>query len=389
MKKILWLTSWYPNKSDAYAGDFIQRQAQAVSLFQPINVVYIGKSNSKTYSESEIQIENYSPNLKEYYLYYHTRSNIFSRLNSLYTYFKKGKKILNLLRENNEWPEIVHVHVAMKAGLLAVYLKWKYKIPYIVTEHWTGYYIQSKNSLFRKSIFERFLTRMILKNAASLLPVSEALGSQINKYWAKVPVLKIPNVVNTKLFFPANRSETRAFRFIHISTLLYPKNPEGIIKTFARLLNTGMNAELVLVGPTNPSVTTLLSSLPSSESANILVTGELPYEKVSEELRKTDVLIIFSYIENMPCVILEALCSGLPVIASQVGGISEVVLPENGILIEPGNEEQLLEAMKTMIVSRDFYNNLLISKKAISEFSYEAVGRKICSVYDSLSMRKL
>jgi len=389
MKRVLWLTSWYPGNSEPYSGDFIQRQAQAVSLFQPVNVVHIAKSNSNIYSESEIQIDKYSPNLTEYRLYYHTRNNIFSRLNSLYAYLKKGKEIMDHLRRNNEWPEIVHVQVAMKAGLLAVYLKWKYKIPYIVTEHWTGYYSQSKNSLFRRSFFERFLTRLILKNASCLVPVCEALGNQINQYWAKVPFVVVPNVVNTNLFFPSIKSEKSTFRFIHISTLLYPKNPEGIIKTFIRLLKKGTNAELVLVGPLNQSVTALLSSLPPSESANILVTGELTYEEVGEELRKTDALVIFSYFENMPCVVLEALCSGLPVIASHVGGIPEVVLPENGILIEPGNEKQLLEALENMIVNRNFYDKLMISKKARSEFSYEMIGQKIYSVYDSLKMKKL
>ena len=135
MKRVLWLTSWYPNSSDPYSGDFIQRQAQAVSLFQPLNVVYIGKGSLNNLPDSKIQIIDYSPDLREYALYYNTGNNIFSRLSSLYTYLKKGKEIMKLLRSKNEWPEIVHVHVAMKAGLLAVYLKWKYKIPYIVTEH--------------------------------------------------------------------------------------------------------------------------------------------------------------------------------------------------------------------------------------------------------------
>jgi glycosyltransferase involved in cell wall biosynthesis len=91
----------------------------------------------------------------------------------------------------------------------------------------------------------------------------------------------------------------------------------------------------------------------------------------------------------MPCVVLEALCSGLPVIASHVGGIPEVVRQENGILVEPGNEVQLLDAMKMMMANRNFYDRLFISKVAASEFSYETVGQKICSVYSSFLTTKL
>ena len=147
-------------------------------------------------------------------------------------------------------PDIVHVHVAFKAGLIALYLKWKYKIPYVLTEHWTGYYRQDKNSLFSKSILEKYLTRLILKHAVMVLPVCEALGNQIQKYWQHISFRKIPNVVNTILFYPGEYEPEKKFRFIHISTLKYPKNPEGIIRAFTALLHEGLDAELVIVGPT-------------------------------------------------------------------------------------------------------------------------------------------
>ncbi|HEY4935507.1 MAG TPA: glycosyltransferase, partial [Puia sp.] len=241
MMKVLWLASWYPNEMDPFSGDFIKRQAEAVSIYQPIKLIYVGKYSPKYLAEKTgtSNIENKTENLKEYILYYPVSgngNNIFSKIQSLFNYFKKHNEVIQQLRKNNELPEIVHVQVAMKAGLIALYLKWKYKIPYVLTEHWSGYYPQSKDSLFRKSFTERYFTKLILKNAARLLPVSEALGNQINKYWVKLPFQKIPNVVNTRLFYPAENKIPHTFRFIHISSLLYPKNPEGIINTFIHML---------------------------------------------------------------------------------------------------------------------------------------------------------
>ena len=212
----------------------------------------------------------------------------------------------------------------MKAGLIALYLKWKYRIPYVLTEHWSGYYPKSKDSLFKKSIVTRFVTRLILKNAARFLPVSEDLGKEISKHWSHVSFQKIPNVVNTGLFYPAENAPTIIFRFIHISSLQYPKNPEGIIKAFIELLKQDIPAELVFVGPLNPSLKEFIKES-GLRPDKIHFTGEIPYEQVAVELRKSSSLIMFSFYENMPCAILEALCSGLPVIATRVGGIPEII----------------------------------------------------------------
>ncbi len=388
MKKVLWLASWYPNESDPFSGDFIKRQAEAVSIYQPLNVLWAGKYAPSHFSEKTEHLirESGETKLREYIMYYPGSgkgSSIFSKIQSLFRYFKKNKEIIQHLHKKNELPEIVHVQVAMKAGLIALYLKWKYKIPYVLTEHWSGYYAIARDSLFKKSFLTRFLTRMIIKRADILLPVSDNLGRQINKFWVKVPYQKIPNVVNTALFYPADKKTSNRFRFIHISSLLYPKNPEGIIRAFIHMLYLRFDVELVLVGPLNPSVNKLLTDEVMS-TERIRTTGEISYEQVGTELRNADALVMFSFYENMPCVILEALCTGVPVIATDVGGIREVINPENGILVEPGKEVLLFEAMKEMIANYDSYERDDNSRYAIEQFSYQSIGKKILQVYDDI-----
>jgi glycosyltransferase involved in cell wall biosynthesis len=275
----------------------------------------------------------------------------------------------------------VHVQVAMKAGLIALYLKWKYKIPFVLTEHWTGYYEQSADSLFRKSFLEKYLTRRILKSASLFLPVSKALGNQIRHYWAMIPFQNIPNVVDTRLFFPSPDIQEN-FRFIHISTLSIQKNPEGILHAFSSLLKTGQQAELVLVGPVSDAIRNLINGLDHADK--IICKGEISYKEVGIELRKSSALILFSFYENMPCVILEALCTGIPVIATREGGIQEVIGKENGLLIDSGNELGLMDAMKQIIRDYAMYSKPQISSLAAKQFSYETIGREITQIYDSI-----
>ena len=122
-------------------------------------------------------------------------------------------------------------------------------------------------------------------------------------------------------------------------------------------------------------------------TGRVITTGEISYEQVGMELRKADALVMFSMYENMPCVILEALCTGIPVIASEVGGIKEVINPENGILVEAGKEEMLFEAMKEMILKYTLYEKAFISRKATQEFSYETIGKQIVEIYNDVAKK--
>jgi glycosyltransferase involved in cell wall biosynthesis len=391
MRKILWLVSWYPNETDPFSGDFIKRQAEAVSVFQPLTIIFVGKKAKISLTDQrDLPVQNSNNEaMHEFILYDPAIENDApgTKILSLYNYFKTHLGIIRRLKKSKELPDLVHVHVAMKAGLVALYLKWKYKIPYVLTEHWSGYYPIAKDSLFKKTYFFQYCTKLILKKADRFLPVSEALGNQIKRHWARISFQKIPNSVNTRLFFPSANEFADRFRFIHISSLAYPKNPEGIIRAFIKLLKLGVQADLILVGPLNPSLIEFISASGLAPD-RIHCTGEVSYEQVGIELRNSSALVMFSHYENMPCVILEALCSGVPVIATLVGGIPEVVHKENGILINPGDEDALTGAMTEMIREYQEYDKDKISAEAAAQFSYKTIGEQITGVYDSVLDKK-
>ena len=175
---------------------------------------------------------------------------------------------------------------------------------------------------------------------------------------SRFPFQKIPNVVNTDLFYPSENAPSPNFPVHSYFLFAISKKSGGNYRAFIKLLSRVYRLNLVLVGPLNPSIQEMIKAM-RIRPDQLHCTGEIPYDQVAVELRKSSSLVMFSFYENMPCVILEALCSGLPVIATRVGGIPEIIGKENGILINVGKETELLDAMKEMIrqhilfISRD------------------------------------
>ena len=98
-------------------------------------------------------------------------------------------------------------------------------------------------------------------------------------------------------------------------------------------------------------------------------------------MRDSNCFVLFSDYENFPCVLLEALSSGTAVIATNVGGIKEIVNPRNGILIS-NSEDELFEAMKTVLLNQiDFDSPEILHQYIDHCFSMETISRKFDEVY--------
>lgn len=108
--------------------------------------------------------------------------------------------------------------------------------------------------------------------------------------------------------------------------------------------------------------------------------GEVPPEGVSRLMHESDALVLFTYSENAPCVISEALACGLPVISTPVGGIPEMVGDKTGILVKPGDEDALANAI-TKVANGDTRFDEESIKEAAKAYSFSAVGRQLMGVY--------
>ena len=367
---------------NATNGDFIERHAKAVSGFAKTIVLFVDKDNSLRAGDLQVE-KTVDGNLIVYKVYYGASKigGWWGKLQSLRQYRAAQRTLYAQIVREQGTPNLVHVHVAMKAGLLALHLKKTYGLPYIVTEHWTGYDPASNDSLHKKGIAWKYLNKKILQDASFFLPVSRDLGDLVNKHFMPIAYDAVPNVVDT-VHFKYQPVPPRKFRFIHASYLNYQKNAEGMILAAAELAKKGYEFELLLLGNENTGLEQLAAQH-GLLNRQVMIKPAIPYEAVAREMQQSSALILFSRFENLPCVILEALCSGLPVVSSRVGGVGEVINDNNGIMVESENVSALAAAMQKMMDGYSRYDREAIANDAKEKFSYETVAKQYIHYYEN------
>ena len=293
------------------------------------------------------------------------------------------------LRREGWMPDVVQLNVIQKQGILALWLKKRYGIPYVIVEHWSGFlpengaYLRNNGSLKRK-IYEK-----IAAEASVILPVSERLKEAMqtcgiqNARWEK-----IHNVVDDFFF---EKEESRKSKVESQKTLLHvscfdeaAKNVKGLLRAAKMLTEKRQDWQLVLVGTgaDYKEVRAYAATLAFPEGT-LRWTGELTPREVAEEMHKADAFVLPSNYENAPVVLSESLAMGLPIIASRVGGIPEMVDDESGILVPTRDEKALAEAMDEILGTLGKYHRGQIRKKG-EQYSFETVGKHFKAVYESV-----
>jgi len=375
-KKILWLVSWYPNKNDHFDGDFIQRHARAAAIYHDIHVIFVTEAGIENAVENEW---NYLTGLTEQIIYFKRTTGFLGRIRKQLNWKILFEKAVEKYIEKNGKPHQVHVHVPWKAGLIALWMKKKYSIDFTVTEHWGIYNDVVEDNFFKKPALTQKLLKKIFCEAKYFLSVSNFVAEGVQKITGKNAAAIIPNVVDTTLFFHKEAKYSR-FTFLHVSNMAPLKNVRGILDAFKEVFDRTEEAQLILIGNRSDEYVRYADRIGLLNSS-VFFRGEISYREVAEEMQRSHCFVLNSVMENSPCVMGEALCCGLPVITSNVGGIPELVNKTNSILIPADNSIALSKAMGEMMSSYSLFNQDQISDEASKKFSYSAIAEAFDSFY--------
>lgn len=366
---ILFLSGWYPSRVSPSNGDFVQRHAEAVATKHEVTLIHIVTDSNILSIEQTNEVIKcvkttiiYTPRYKNLFLKWW----VFIKL-----YLSEIKKIKNF--------DLIHLNITYPVGVITLYFKLFKRKPYIISEHWTGYQVNLNQSI---GTFEKFITKLIIKNASFVCPVSKNLQNQMINFGLKGVYFPVQNVVNTDLFKP-RKIDLDSFTITHISHMRNEhKNVEGIILAISRVQNKIKGLKFNLIGDQSFKYRSLIDKLGIK---NINIIDQISHKDVPKFLNESNLFILFSNYENLPCVIIEAFASGVPVISTKVGGIEEFFPKEFGYLIEPKDTQPLENSILKI------YNGALCPDKKImhnytkKNFSYSAV----CSIFSKLYSKSL
>lgn len=355
-KHILFLCSWFPNREKPLEGNFILKHALFLQKFADVHICF-SKSSLENKQKYELEKEVIEGVQVTKVYYRGSRLPVFKKIINLRRYMKAMKMAYATKQKSFDF---AHVNVAFPAGLFALYLKRKMQLPYVITEHWSGYLpvtaTYQTSAKFIKNIHQK-----IFRQAKQVFTVSNSLGNALQNHDLIKDFEVLPNYINVDVFKPQERKAS-VFTFIHVSTVdESTKNFSGILKALQNLKENGLDFKFNLVVEANPAI--VKSKLDEYNLASLTnLYSYLPSDKVAELMRDSHSLIQFSNFETFSIVLAEAWLTGLPCVYSKCGGLTDLEDEKLGIQVSKGDVNELTEALTEMVNGYEKYSSEEIQK---------------------------
>lgn len=378
---ILILPSWYPTNKEDIRGCFFRDQA--LSLIKIGCQVGVVTNEFRSLKKWEtifslkhgffFENDNEINTIRFKTMYWFPR--VPKLINIMSTFF--GKKAIEMYIEKYGKPDIVHVHACLYMGELARYIKEKYDIQYVVTEHSSGY----MRGLYTN--YQLNIAKKTLEESSNNIAVSNSMVNFFSREFGIEDNWNIiPNIVNP-IFFEKTinnvKNEGSNFKFINVAFMNRNKKQINIIKAFHELKKQGINnIELDLIGDGSEKAE-LEKYVDENKLNSINFLGTKDRFSIAELMSQSDCFILSSDFETFGVVVVEALAVGLPVISTRCGGPEDILNESNGLLVGKDNVMELAEAMKHILCIN--YDKYQIRSDCYNNYSEEAVTNKLISVY--------
>lgn len=275
-------------------------------------------------------------------------------------------------------PDIIHAHFYSIAAIASI-LKRKFKIPLVVTEHSS----KLNRNILEISGLDVKLARKAYQNADRVVAVSNALARNL-KNNLNVDAVVIHNIVDVSRFQYVKRTQKSGFTFISIGNLIELKGFDLLVEAFAEAFKDDKSVKLNIVGagPEKEKLQHIVNQYDLNN--NIVLLDEVGRDKLKVLYPESDAFVLASKSETFGVVFIEAMATGLPVIATDCGGPSDFVNEQNGYLIPVNDKKSLVDALMKMRNNAYGFNSMEISEMCVKKFSPENIGNALTNLYQTI-----
>lgn len=363
---LFFVTSWFPSRVIPNNGNFVARHARLVAQHHAVTVITIQDDPAMATGQLELNERDEDG--------YHV----------IQVYFGQGRvpgpvklalrarawaKGMGHARTQFGKPDLLHAHVLLDAGMVTALWSQGWRVPFLLTEHSWAYRLPHALSGVRW-----LLGRFACRQAKVIMPVSDNLAQnmrELNHLGGRYRT--VSNVVNTELFTYQKPAPPSPFRLLHVSSFLPEKNVAGILEAFANLKQTS-EQPIALHFAGDGDREALQARIAAAGLDNITHSGPHTEVEIADLMAQSHAFVLFSHYETQGVVLLEAMSSGRPVIATAIGGIPETVVPgKTGLLVPVGDTGALTAAMTEMRGNYEQFDLLDIRERAVARYSEGAV----------------
>lgn len=381
---ILFLPTWYPTDWDVAAGVFTQQSIKAHKRAGfKVGVIYVDVNYKnfqripfrllfkKLYKlEDDIPTFRYYgvglPNFNAHFLSWNLR-----QVEKLYMEYEKqfGK------------PDIIHAHVFMM-GYAALQLKKKYGIPYVVTEHLTAFPLEAIPAKYNSIISE------VLNQSSASIAVSNFLKQHMQRYTNK-NIYNLFNIIDIDLFTLKSKFgiDNKTVKILCIGDLIPKKNFSFLINACQQIVYkygiSNFIIDIIGYGYAEKQLKEQVYRLKLNNYFSFL--GSQNHNKIASFIKQSDFFVSVSTIETCGVAILEAMSVGVPIIATNVGSLPELIDDEKGILVPLNDIDAFCKAFIYMINNFSIYNAQKIRDFVILNASDTSVIGRLSQIYKAIT----
>lgn len=287
--------------------------------------------------------------------------------------------------------EVCHYFFTLPTGALSLVPGRHRSLPGVVSLRGSDvpYYDEFNPVVHRLNLMLRPLIRRIWRRAGRVVALSAGLRNTARRTDRVVRIDVIPNGVETELFSPGERDSERAsgpLRLITVSRLIRRKGIDHLLRAVAAIrAEEDVRLTVVGTGSHHGELQRLSTELGLDDV--VAFAGYHPREELPALYRSADVFVLPSLAESFGLVFAEAMACGLPVIAGRTGGVPDLVKPDNGILVEPGNIGEIADALRALGASPERRAEMSRAnrKKVETEYGWRSVAERYLQVYQEIA----
>lgn len=285
--------------------------------------------------------------------------------------------------------DAIHTHVVLPSGAFAVAFKERLGIPFVLQEHSGPFEMHCRTEQNTEGV------KFVLDQASVVVPVSKSLADIMRRYTANVAsrIRIVPNLLRTDIFKPYRSKDRKSavptsVRVISVCSAQKVKRHDLMFRVIKDLAGQGFDVSLTIYGidDSNRELTQLRDSL--GLNSIIDFKGRTSREAIFRAFDSHDVYLCTSDTETFGLAPAEALCSGLPVVSSDCGGVNEFLKFRHTRIVSGQDPHRYAEAIIEVLHVWDGVDKMKIWNDMNVRYGKGSFRNEIASIYERFQFER-